>query len=63
MTRKLRTYRTKARAESYANKLRARFPQAEFTVEYSTLWSHPWCYLIKVTKGDRTLVGGAWVGR
>lgn len=60
---KLRSYRTIARAESFARVLRQRFPAAQFEVVSSPFQAYAFRYLIKVTKADRHLVGGAYVGR
>lgn len=60
---KLRSYRTMARAESFARVLRQRFPNAEFKVVHSPFTTYAFRYLILVTKPDRHLVGGAYVGR
>lgn len=60
---KLRTYRTERGAKAYAKKLAAKFPDAKFDVVWSTLWQCPFCYVIVVTKGGRSVVGGkegAW---
>lgn len=60
----LRSYRTIARAESFARVLRARFPNAVFDVVPSPFQAYAFRYLIKVTKGDRGIVGGdVYVGR
>ena len=67
---KLRTYRSKARAQAYANKLAKRFPGATFEVRISPIWAYPFSYLIRVqgTAAGHTIVGRSypydvWVGR
>jgi len=59
----LRNYSTIGRAQSYARKLQARFPDVVFVVVLSPFQSYAFRFLIKVQRGGRYIAGGTYVCR